>query len=859
VDLLERDSCLADLSGWWADAPRGGCVVLVGAEAGLGKTSLMRAFADQLKDARVFWGACDALFTPRPLAPLLDVARQAGGALQDAVRNKADRDALFAAALDELEQRPTLVIFEDLHWADDATLDFLKFVGRRIARTRAMLVVTYRDDEIPPRHPLHLVLADLPRMHTHRLGLGPLSEASVAHLAAQSGRTAPDLHRITGGNPLFVTEVLASDGAAVPGTIREAVLARAARLSEGARRVAEVVSVVPTAAEAWLVEAMVAPTAADIDGCLQVGMQRRQDGALAYRHELVRRAFEASLPPLHRRELHGSILNALRGRGEVPPARLAHHAAGAEDGAAVLVHAHAAAIQAAALGAHREAAAHFAAALAHASTIEADRRAELHERLAYEYYLTDRIDAALAARRTALDIWCSLGRTLRQGDNLRWLSRLSWFQGHRADAERYAADAIAALETLPAGRELALAYSNRSQLEMLAYRSVEAVEWADRALQLAGRLGDTEVVVHALNNRGAARLFRGETDGDDDLLRSLDEALRGDMHEHAARAYTNLSSTAVCARRYAVAAQFLEEGIAYTERLDLDAWRLYMLAWRARQRLECGDWLGAGDDAQSVVGNLRTSAVARLPALVVLAQLRTRRGDPDAEAPLREAEEIAGQTLEIQRTAPLLAAVAEAAHLQDDLAAVVPRLRAVYETSYAQQDPWIRGMLATWQWRAGAMSSLPEGCAEPYRLEADGRWREAAIAWERLGCPYERACMLGWYGDEPAQRTALTLFEELGAGPASQLLRRQMRARGLRRVPRGARTSTRQNPFGLTRREVQVLELMQSGLRNAVIAKRLFLSTRTVDHHVSAVLAKLGATTRAEAVAIASRSEDRTE
>jgi len=856
VELLERDSCLSDLSGWWADVPLGGCVVLIGAEAGLGKTALVREFADQTKDARVFWGACDALFTPRPLAPLLDVARQAGGALQEAVRNKADRDVLFAAALDEFEQHPTLAIFEDLHWADDATLDFLKFVGRRIARTRTMLVVTYRDDEVPRGHPLHLVLADLPRQQTHRLGLAPLTEASVARLAAQNGRTAPDLHRITGGNPLFVTEVLASDGASVPGTIREAVLARAARLSEGARRVAEVVSVVPAAAEAWLVEALVAPTSADIDGCLQIGMQRRKDGALAYRHELVRRAFEASLPPLHRRGLHGSILTALHERGDVPPARLAHHAAGAEDGAAVLVHAQAAAMQAAALGAHREAAAHFAAALAHASTIEPDRRAELQERLAYEYYLTDRIDAALAARRAALDIWRSLGRTLRQGDNLRWLSRLSWFQGHRTDAERYATEAIAALETLPAGRELALAYSNRSQLEMLAYRSLEAVEWADRALQLAEKLGDAEVMVHALNNRGAARQFRGEADGDKDLLRSLDEALRGDMHEHAARAYTNLSSTAVCARRYAVAEQYLEDGIAYTERLDLDAWRLYMLAWRARLRLERGDWLGAGDDAVAVVGNSRTSAVARLPALVVLAQLRTRRGDPDAEAPLREAEAIAGQALEIQRTAPLLAAVAEAAHLQDELASVVPRLKAVYEGSYAQQDPWIRGMLAAWQWRAGAMASLPEGCAEPYGLEAEGRWREAAKAWERLGCPYERACVLGWYGDEPAQRTALMLFEELGAGPAGQLLRRQMRASGVRRVPRGARTSTRQNEFGLTRREAQVLELMRSGLRNSSIAKRLYLSTRTVDHHVSAVLAKLGATTRAEAVAIASRTED---
>lgn len=853
MELLERDTYLSDLSGWWADIARGGRVVLVGAEAGMGKTSLVRAFAERDPKARVLWGACDALFTPRPLAPLFDIARQAGGPLHDATRNGADRNVLFSAALDELEARPTIVVFEDLHWADEATLDFLKFVGRRIARTRALLIVTYRDDEVRPGHPLHLVLADLPRAQTHRVGLVPLTEVAVTKLARQRGRSARDVHRITGGNPLFVTEVLASDDSSVPGTIREAVLARAAQLGDGARRVAELVSVVPAAAEASLVDAVMSPSAADIDGCLQIGMRRRDDGSLAYRHELVRRAVEMSLPPAYRRDLHASVLRVLSQRSDAAPARLAHHAAGAEDAAAVLVHAQAAGRQAASVGAHREAASHYASALVRAAALEPRQRAELHERLAYEYYLTDRNDLALAERRAALEIWHSTGEPLREGDNLRWLSRLSWFRGQRVEAERYASEAIATLERLPPGHELALAYSNLAQLEMLAHRRDEAVSWATRAFELAESLDDLEAQVHALNNGGTAKLLEGDPDGDRDLTRSLEGALRANLHEHAARAYTNLASTWVALKNYPVAMSYLERGIAYSESLDLDSWRLYMQAWRARARLETGDWLGAGDDAEAVVTNPRTSPVTRLPALVVLGQLRARRGDPDPSTPLNEAGQLASRAQEIQRTAPLVDAIAELAHSNGDLASAVAPLRDALAHALAFCDPWIRGGLAIWLWRAREIATLPDGCAEPYVREAAGQWREAADAWHRLGCPYEYACMLAWYGDEPAQREALERLEALGAGPASQQLRRRMRAGGARGVPRGSRASTRENTFGLTKREVQVLDLMRSGLRNSAIAKKLYLSTRTVDHHVSSVLAKLGASTRAEAVAIAAR------
>jgi DNA-binding CsgD family transcriptional regulator len=168
-------------------------------------------------------------------------------------------------------------------------------------------------------------------------------------------------------------------------------------------------------------------------------------------------------------------------------------------------------------------------------------------------------------------------------------------------------------------------------------------------------------------------------------------------------------------------------------------------------------------------------------------------------------------------------------------------------------DPRMKGELAAWLWRVNALGAHPSDIEEPYALEISGDWHGAARAWQRLGCPYEQACMLAWYGAEEEQRQALAIFEQLGATPATLALRKKMRDRGVRGIPRGARTSTRGHPHGLTRREAEILALLSDGLRNSVIARRLFVSTKTVDHHVSAILSKLGVRTRAEAVALAHR------
>jgi DNA-binding CsgD family transcriptional regulator len=852
MDLLERERYLADLTAWLDAVPeRGGCSALVGGEAGIGKTALVQEFSRQ--QSRVLWGACDALFTPRPLAPLHDIARQTQGALLAALNSDANRGAIFTAALDELERASALVVFEDMHWADEATLDLLKFLGRRIHRTRSMLVLTYRDDEIGPQHPLRLVIGDLPRANTHRMALTPLSEAAVVQLANRAGRPSKDLHSITGGNPLFVTEVLAESTVTVPATVRDAVLARAVGLSPAAREIAELVCVVPGKTEAWLLEEAAHPDASAIDGCLAVGMVLYEDGSLGYRHELTRRAFEDSLSRPRLQNLHSRVLAVLAARPGFSAARVAHHAAGARDAAQILHYAPIAAAQAAAVGAHREAVSHYEIALTYAGNLSPDKHVQLLERLSYECHLTGRQDLAIEAQRAALEIWRALGSRVKEGDAQRWLSRLSWFAGDLPTANQYGVDAVATLESLPPGAELALAYCERADLDMESHEEESAIAWAQRAIALAEPLANAAILCQALTTLGTVRLIGGDQSGWADLQRSLPLALAGGHPERVAGCYTSLVAMAVSARQYEQACSYFAAGLAYCEEHDLDHWRLYLLAYRARMRLERGDWNEAGNDADTVLQHPRTTPITRVMALRILGNLRIRRGDPGADSLLDEAQALGDAAPLLQRIGTLAAVRAEAAWLAGDRQQVQRAVQPAYDMVCERRDPRMKGELAAWLWRVGALERYPTDIAEAYALEMSREWRSAARVWKALGCPYEYACMLAWYGAEAEQREALALLESLGAAPAAQALRKQMRAQGVRGIPRGTRASTQNNMHGLTGREVQILALLSDGLSNSAIAKRLFLSTKTVDNHVSAILAKLGVPSRALAVAMARR------
>src|SRR5512133_1156069 len=486
MDLLERSSVLGELASVLAATATGGRVVLVAGEAGIGKSALVRRFTERHSaDARFLLGACDPLLTPRALGPLHDIARQTGGRLAGLLASGDSREAVFAAFLDELDQgrRPpvVVVVVEDAHWADEATLDLLVFLGRRMERTRALLLVTYRDDELTADHRLRAAVGLLAPGVVRHLRLEPLSEAAVAELARQAGRPAAGLRALTGGNPRLVTEVLAAAGdEGVPLTVRDLVLARLGNLPADAQEVVRLVAVIPTRAELWLVEQATRPA----------------PPAVEVRHQLLRQAVEGSLSILARRDLHRRVLQVLSdaGRPGVDVARLVHHAREAGEVEAVLQWAPVAARQAAAVAAHREAVGHYRAVLAHADRLLPLERAELLERYSVECYLSGLAPEAVSARRAAMELREAAGDRERVGEGLRWLSRLHWWDGNRREAEAAAARAIAVLEALPPGRQLAMAYSNQGQLDILAYRAEAAIGWAQRAIDLARRLDDQETL-----------------------------------------------------------------------------------------------------------------------------------------------------------------------------------------------------------------------------------------------------------------------------------------------------------------------------------------------------------------------------
>src|SRR5215218_7916802 len=458
MELLERESHLDHLAEHLRQAEAGhGRVVLVGGEAGVGKSTLVDAFCRRVADApEVLRTSCDALSTPGPLGVVRDLAPALGLVIDEHPLDGDARDRLFREVLAAFAARPgpTVLVAEDAHWSDGVSIELLRFLGLRIGALPVLVIVTYRDDEIGTDHPLRLVLGDLATASAvHRLNLQPLSEDAVQRLAEGSGRDAATLYQLTGGNPFFVTEVLATAGETVPATVGDAVLARAARLSPEARAALDVAAVIGSTIDADLLLAVAGPVLDEADECIARGLLRGTEDGLAFCHELAREAILAAIAPLRRRLLHARVLAALRDAPNVESdlARLAHHAEAARDQAAVLEFAIAAAEQAAALHAHREAAAQYARALRFGDALSAVERARLLEGRSLACYLSDQGEEAITARLAALDIWRGLGDPLKQGDNLRWLSHLYWLG---EDAAAAANAALEVLEPLPPGPEL---------------------------------------------------------------------------------------------------------------------------------------------------------------------------------------------------------------------------------------------------------------------------------------------------------------------------------------------------------------------------------------------------------------------
>ena len=849
-DLLERDDLLGSLQRSLADAVSGsGQMVFVAGDAGVGKTALVRALAESTgAPETVLWGACDPLSTPRPLGPFADLAVATNGALRSVISRPCSPHEVFAALRDDVLVAPAVVIIEDVHWADQATLDVLRLLGRRIATLPVLVVVTYRDEADAGTGELQVALGDLAgAAGVSRLALDPLSRDAVRALAADSGLDPDELFRRTSGNPFYVTEVIAAGGESVPPTVRDAVLARVTHIGPEGRIACEVVASAPPAAEPWLLEAVCGDCAGAISAGLAAGILVAGGEAIGFRHEIARDAVEQSIAPLQRRELHRKILAALVATTEQDPARLAHHAENAWDDDAVVRFAEAAAKRAAAVGAHRQAADQYGRALRFAGDLMAERRAALYELRAEELYSADEQIGSISDLYEAIALYREAGDAGLEAEATRRLVPRLTCRGLMAEARSAAETAVELLAATPGRRENAGALAALAHLHIYEDDLDAAREVGRRAVVIADAFDDRETSVDAAVTAGLAELLLDGPDHSQSLERALERARAEAVAAQVPRALNDLVVGSLEHRAHAMTARWIEEGLRYTEGHDLDLWRLSILSCRAWYELNQGRWAEATETADLLTADLRDSPSPRAEALLVRSLVRARRGDPGATAALAEATAIA--IAEATWRTRIASAEAEIEWLAGRPERIGPVTEAACEAAARQQSAWPRSELVLWRHRAGLTAPAGWRLAAPVALEVEGRHREAAAAWDGLGCPYEAAVALSLADDADAIAEAHQRLLGMGARPAAAAAARRLRERGVRGIPRGPRRSTRRNPANLTRRELDVLALMADGLTNGEIAQRLFLSPRTVDHHVSAILRKLDVPTRTRAIA----------
>jgi len=848
--LLERDAALGAWQAAWQALDRGdGHCVVVSGEAGVGKTSLIAAVQAQ-HGARTRWlsSRCDALHTPRPLGPLADLGTAFPPAMLEALHAARTYNGLFPSLLQWLrQQRPGVVlVIEDLHWADEATLDCIRYLARRLSKAPFVLVLSLRAERLDTDPPLRQTLAALDPKATTRIELEPLSPTATAALARHHGRDAQGVYALTAGNPFFVRQWLAAPPGALPASLRDAVVAQLMLLSDAARRALDLVACSPGGLE---LEHLQALDPAGLQALQQPNASTLLHTRLpftALRHELARRVIEDSLPAVRRWDLHRRLLQRLHEQGDRPGllARKVHHAAAAGLSNEVWQMAPRAALAAEAAGANRAAARLLQLALEHGGDASATARAALLDSLALKLHAVQAYADSQAARHQAIELLRQCGDEAGAARH-RAMMALQLAQGPQAMA--HATEAVALLDRQGSAEQRAIAHSALAILLANAGRASEALEHAQAASAHAEASGDSDCRVQAGSIAASVELSVAPSPAAYERLgRRIADAMAMNQPNRAGVPMVNLASVALAHGEHARVLAITESGIAYCAERDLDMVMANLVVRRALALGECARWEDLLNTLQPLEGMPAPPTRQLKSAELLRDRVRGLQGAP-VDAPTWRAHVLAvkqGQSDLIPAFAYI--AAAEAAWLREERDECC---RLALEGLAETEGPWLRSQLRKWlRLAGGGLPPEPEPLSAPAEAAEAGDWQRAHALWLDLGCPFEAALALAG-GDTPAQQQALTALRALGAEGAARVLRRQLQAAGLQRVARGPYGHARRDPLGLSQRERQTAELLAEGLSNPQIANRLHRSERTVEHHVSAVLAKLGLTSRSEVAA----------
>jgi DNA-binding SARP family transcriptional activator/tetratricopeptide (TPR) repeat protein len=769
--LIERSEAGHQLDAAFTEAQRGlGAVILVSGEAGIGKTALVRSFTTGFgTDVTVLAGGCEDLLTPSTFGPLSDVARGVPAlraALDDAVPGR-----VHEVLLELLGARPTVLVLEDVHWADDATLDTIRYLAPRVAGVPSLLLLTYRDEEVPPGHPLRQLLGALVQRGARRIQLTPLTAAGVETLAERVGVRAPELHRITRGNPFFVTEALASRSDEVPASVRDVVLARVDRLPDESRTLLARLSVVPSGVERSLADALCEGDATEaLREPERAGVLVGDATTVSFRHEIARRALADSLTPAERTAHHARLAEILDARGS-DPARVVHHAVQAHRDDLVVKAGIPAANQAARVGAHRQVAEHLHDVLQRMHLLTPAEKVDLLVLRADALQLANQFDESLRTAEFAVEVAESLDDDDRLALALLAAARTGlWARGSDA-AGAVVRRALAVLGPhgdlelrTVAHADLARALSDLATISSVAEPNPEVVEHALIGVGLAEVLGRADLRARALTYLGNGRLALGDPQGSADLDEAIAVLRTFPRAEFAVRACVNASGACYRAGRFDDAERYVELGLAFGRDIEFLSGDYRLSLTRACVWASQGRWNAAEPALRELLDRAGDPGIMDFLTRSVLARLLARQGRfDDADAVFEPARTAAHRSVEVRLVGPVAAAALEIAWLRGETLPV-PRLVGDALAAAARAGHTVsRAEIARYLQRAGQVAPVVDRAPEPWASGLRGDWKRAGALWERRSEPYEQALELLASGRAEPVAVGRRILRDLGA------------------------------------------------------------------------------------------------
>ncbi|MEM8508645.1 MAG: LuxR C-terminal-related transcriptional regulator [Bacteroidota bacterium] len=844
--LHERDHIIQILNNSLRQSNETGQIVLLSGHPGMGKTSVVKKFLNALPiSLPSYVGYCDALFTPRPLGPLQDIL--VSEHKDTYVLKENQRDSMFMSLFNMVKERSVLV-FEDVHWADNGTLDFIKFLSRRLQFTKCLLILTFRPDEI--KETSILGISHNTGHRIHRVQLQPLSKDIVLALSQEKGIDGSHVFALTNGNPFYTFEYLNNPSDGIPESINNLIVSRLAVLETKEQEALSVIALFPNPVALPIVTKLVEHWDSVLINPTEYGFISIEGNLLRFRHEIVRLVIASSVSAIKKIVLHSGILEILKEEDTADISELIHHARGAKKFSLVAELAPTAARRASQLGVHKEAAFLFKAAIECTEQLPNKEWGRLLEEYSFECYLTNNLQEAINFRYKALE---HIERTSKNdisgiGINYCWLSRLYWYQADSANAFKFGELAVKSLGECPNQNYAAQTFSNYGQLYMLKGDFVQAIHWNTKAYDIAKSLNNLDIQSHSLTNLGSIRIRTKKTveEGYANLELAEKLAIEAQNHDHLARIYTTLLCDKVIKRKDP--SQIMEKTLDFCMKHQVESYYHYNLAWRSYYLFQKGEWQESLTISEQLLGVSNQARVNTLVAVISKSRILMRQGNADVKELLIQIAKIAEKTEEALRMVPIAIAMLEFEWLFDftfeDRNII---FSAIEQLSKGYGVETYSGELAFWCSSHGMIHTLKTDPSDGFNflIEKD---KERSIAyWTSNDFPYELAlsyCL----GDDDDIREGLHILDKLQAVQTKKRIREYLKNSGRQSVPKGIRRSTRSNPLHLTNREMDVLSQVSKGLSNSEIASTLFISSKTVDNHVSSILMKMEVNARQKAV-----------